>query len=68
MLGVEQFVPVTEDLPEELDEEASDDVLVLLDDLTFAVGFFDYEAKGWASRFGFELTGVTHWTPLPQVA
>jgi hypothetical protein len=54
-------------LPAEMDEGASDDVLVLTDDLCFAVGFYDFTAKTWMTRWGFELPKVLRWMPLPKV-
>ena len=57
-----------EQLPVEEDEEASDDVLVLLADDTMDVAYYDYAARIWCDRCGFPLSeGVTHWRSLPEL-
>ena len=57
-------------LPEELDGGASDDVLLVTDDLCYAVGFYDFTAGAWMTRYGQEygregLPVVLRWLPLP---
>lgn len=51
-------------LPEEGDEGASDDVLVLLDDDTMDVAYYDFVAGQWLDRYGMSIPEVVKWRPL----
>jgi hypothetical protein len=57
-------------LPPELDDGASDDMLLMTEDLCYAVGFYDFTAKAWMTRYGQEygregLPAVIRFMPLP---
>ena len=56
------------ELPKELDECSSDDVLVLLSDDTMDVAYYDFTANSWFDRYGMEMPEpVTHWDWLPAL-
>lgn len=61
--SVDDFLPLRED------GDASDDVLVLLEDNTMDVCFYDFVRCEWQDRSGFDVppssNKITHWRTLP---
>ena len=64
------WTSVNDFLPVLCDDGASDDVLVILEDNTMDVAYYDFSAKKWFDRYGFEFEKegvmVTHWALLPD--